>query len=58
MSIHNSRQISDVKVLLKTGVDGAGIANIEKTGTSGLVDTYTITSIPKSICTQPMMSDR
>lgn len=43
MSIHNSRQISDVKILLKTGVDGAGIANIEKTSTSGLVDTYTIT---------------
>ena len=43
MSIHNSRQIADVKILLKTGVDGAGIANIEKTGTSGLVDTYTIT---------------
>lgn len=43
MSIHNSRQIADVKILLKTGVDGAGIANIEKTGTSGNVDTYTIT---------------
>ena len=43
MSIHNSRQISDVKILLKTGVDGAGIVDIEKTGTQGLVDTYTIT---------------
>jgi hypothetical protein len=29
--------------MLKTGVDGSGIASIEKTGTSGLVDTYTIT---------------
>lgn len=43
MSLQNSRQISDVKILLKTGVDGAGIASIEKTGTAGLVDTYTIT---------------
>lgn len=43
MSIHNSKQISDVKILLKTGVDGVGIVDIEKTGTQGLVDTYTIT---------------
>ena len=43
MSAQNSRQISDVKVLLKSGRDGVGIASIEKTGTSGLVDTYTIT---------------
>ena len=43
MSMQNSRQISDVKVLLKSGRDGVGIASIEKTGTSGLVDTYTIT---------------
>lgn len=43
MSIQNSRQISDVKVLLKTGVDGSSIESIEKTGTSGLVDTYTVT---------------
>lgn len=43
MSLQNSRQISDVKVMLKVGADGAGIADIEKTGTSGLVDTYTIT---------------
>lgn len=43
MSLQNSRQISDVKVMLKMGSDGAGIINIEKTGTSGLVDTYTIT---------------
>ena len=43
MSLQNSRQISDVKVMLKTGVDGIGIASIEKTSTQGLVDTYTIT---------------
>lgn len=43
MSLQNSKQISDVKVLLKMGSDGSGIASIEKTGTSGLVDTYTIT---------------
>ena len=43
MSLQDSRQISDVKVLLKMGSDGAGISSIEKTGTSGLVDTYTIT---------------
>ena len=43
MSMQNSRQISDVKVLLKAGRDGVGIASIEKTGTSGNVDTYTIT---------------
>jgi hypothetical protein len=43
MSLQNSHQISEVKVLLKKGADGAGIANIELTGTSGIVDTYTIT---------------
>lgn len=43
MSRHDSRQIADVKILLKTGVDGSGIKSIEKTGTSGIVDTYTIT---------------
>ena len=43
MSIHNSRQIDDVKILLKTGVNGVGIVDIEKTGTQGIVDTYTIT---------------
>lgn len=36
-------QISDVKVMLVKGIDGEGIESIEKTGTSGLVDTYTIT---------------
>ena len=43
MSLQDSRQISDVKVMLKKGADGEGISSIEKTGTSGLVDTYTIT---------------
>jgi len=43
MSLQDSRQISQVKILLKTGVDGAGILSIEKTGSTGLVDTYTIT---------------
>ena len=43
MSLQNSNQISDVKVMLVKGIDGAGIEKIEKTGTVGLVDTYTIT---------------
>lgn len=43
MSLQNSKQVSDVKVLLKIGADGVGIDSIEKTGTSGIVDTYTIT---------------
>lgn len=43
MSLQDSKQISQIKIMLKTGVDGSGIASIEKTGTSGLVDTYTIT---------------
>ena len=43
MSIQNPKQISDVKVMLKTGQDGVGIQSIAKTGTVGLVDTYTIT---------------
>lgn len=43
MSLQNSHQISDVKVMLKQGKDGNGIESIEKTGTSGNVDTYTIT---------------
>ena len=42
MSIQNSRQISDVKVMLKVGTDGRGIESIVKTGSSGTVDTYTI----------------
>ena len=43
MSLQNSHQISDVKVLLKKGADGTGIADIELTGQSLNVDTYTIT---------------
>lgn len=43
MSITNSKQIGDVKVLLKTGIDGSSIESIEKTETIGLVDVYTIT---------------
>ena len=31
MSLQNSHQISDVKVLLAKGIDGAGIESIEKT---------------------------
>lgn len=43
MSKHDSTQIGDVKVMLKTGVDGAGIKTIEKTDADGIVDIYTIT---------------
>ena len=43
MSINNSQQISDIKLMLVKGNEGEGITSIEKTGTSGLVDTYTIT---------------
>ena len=43
MSLQNSHQVSDVKVLLAKGIDGKGIQSIEKTGTIGIVDTYTIT---------------
>lgn len=43
MSRQDSTKISDVKVLLKMGANGSGIASIEKTGTSLNVDTYTIT---------------
>lgn len=43
MSLQNSHQISEIKVLLKKGADGAGIADIELTGQSLNVDTYTIT---------------
>lgn len=43
MSIQNSHQISDVKVMLARGTNGNGIASISKTGTTGDVDTYTIT---------------
>ena len=43
MSRQDSSKVSDVKIMLKTGVDGKGILSIEKTGTQGLIDTYTIT---------------
>lgn len=43
MSLQDSHQISDVKVMLVKGIDGNGIASIEKTGSQGLVDVYTIT---------------
>lgn len=43
MSLQNSQQISDVKVLLNKGMDGNGIVSIEKTGTQDNIDTYTIT---------------
>ena len=43
MAIDNGRQIEDIKILLSKGLDGAGIENIERTSSSGLVDTYTIT---------------
>ena len=43
MSRQDSTKISDVKVLLKMGANGSGIASIEKTGSSLNVDTYTIT---------------
>ncbi len=43
MSRHDSREIENVKVMLLKGDSGSTIVSIEKTGTSGLVDTYTIT---------------
>ena len=43
MSMQNSHQLSEVKVMLARGTKGNGIASIAKTSTSGLVDTYTIT---------------
>ena len=43
MSIDNSHQISDVKVMISQGADGVGIESIEKTSSQGIEDTYTIT---------------
>ena len=43
MSRQNSRRIENVKVMLARGASGVGIASIEKTGSSGATDTYTIT---------------
>ena len=43
MSRQDSKQIEEIKVMLLKGDNGSSIATIEKTGTSGLVDTYTVT---------------
>ena len=40
---NGTKPFDDVKVLLLKGASGNGIVSIEKTGTSGNVDTYTIT---------------
>lgn len=42
MSIDNSKRIEDFKIILAKGIDGAGIEDIRKTSSVGLVDTYTI----------------
>lgn len=51
MSLQNSQEIADVKMFIAKGVDGVGIEKIEKTATSGLVDTYTITYTDGNIST-------
>ena len=43
MSMQDSRDVEDVKVMLVKGADGDTIESINKTNTVGLVDTYTIT---------------
>jgi hypothetical protein len=43
MSIQNPKEIENVKVMLIKGDSGSSIESIEKTGSSGDVDTYTIT---------------
>ncbi len=43
MSRQDSRKIEDVKVMLVKGANGSSILSIEKTSTSGVVDTYTVT---------------
>ncbi len=43
MSLQDSHQIGNVRIMLVKGTDGAEIVSVEKTGTTGLVDTYTIT---------------
>lgn len=43
MSRQDSKQIENVKVMLIKGDSGSSIESIEKTGSSGDVDTYTIT---------------
>lgn len=42
MSIQNSHQIGNVKVMLVKGENGSSIVSITKTGTVGDVDTYTV----------------
>ena len=43
MSAQDSRNIENFKIMLVKGADGRGIESIEKTSTSGIYDTYTIT---------------
>lgn len=43
MSAQDSHEIGVIKVMLTKGTDGRGIESIEKTSTSGIYDTYTIT---------------
>ena len=43
MSRQDSKQIENVKVMLLKGEKGSNIESIEKTGTSGVTDTYTVT---------------
>lgn len=43
MSMQDSRDVEDVKVMLVKGADGDTIESINKTNTVGQVDTYTIT---------------
>ena len=43
MSRQDSKQIENVKVMLIKGDSGSSIESIEKTGSSGDVDTYTVT---------------
>jgi hypothetical protein len=42
MSIQNSHQIGNVKIMLVKGENGSSIVSITKTGTVGDVDTYTV----------------
>ena len=43
MNKHETTQNRDVKIMLKTVFDGAGIKKKKKTGANGIVDIYTIT---------------
>lgn len=51
MSLQNTSQIENIKVMLVKGMDGNGIATVQKTGTSGLVDTYAITFTDGTVTT-------